>query len=231
MRRALIAGLLILQPIGAARAEEVGIVLNVVQLVEVRGFPPSGEPSWLLEKRNPIERGLKVKLVGPKAELAIGFTSNFGCWFKGDQRVSIGAFLAVRRESDVDFGDASAPCYPKVKVNRGRIRLASLVSDNQPEVETPHARIKEGGTVLRVAVDPVVGTFVAVDEGSVSVQAIDETKSSIGEPVVVGAGQWVLVPPNGLPTRPSPLPADDELLEDPLLPCCTVIEPPKPPAP
>ncbi|HVT56837.1 MAG TPA: hypothetical protein VHR45_00415 [Thermoanaerobaculia bacterium] len=110
----------------------------------------------------------------------------------------------------------------------GRLRLALLPGRDQPvEVQTPDAVMGIKGTYLRLLVDPSVGTFVAVDEGAVTVQA-----RAGGGPVTVSAGSWVVVPPGGLASRPAPLPAPgahDGILEDPpLLPCCQPIEGPKP---
>jgi ferric-dicitrate binding protein FerR (iron transport regulator) len=105
----------------------------------------------------------------------------------------------------------------------GRLWL-SLLPGERVDVDTPQGVLGVKGTSLRVLVDPEVGTFLAVDEGLVTVQA-----KAGGDPVDVKKGQWVVIPPGGLPTRPTPLGPGDEFLEDPLLPCCPGGEPPKPP--
>ena len=76
--------------------------------------------------------------------------------------------------------------------------------------DTPDAVSGVKGTYARFLVDPIIGTFVGVDEGAVRVQA-----KVGGEAVEVEAGQWVLVPPGGLPTRPAPLQRLEES-DDPL---------------
>lgn len=216
------------RPCPAAGGEEVGIALIVRP--QVRAYPLSGEASRDLQEKEPIERGMKLKL-DEKAFLRVAFTRKFGCQevtAEGKQGLSISSVLTVLRTSDVDVGDPADPCNPKLKVHRGRVRLAALPGGEKPiQIETPDATATVKGTSLRVLVDPVAGTFVAVDEGTVSVQA-----KAGGKPVEVTAGNWVLVPPGGLPTRPAPLPPgdDDEILQDPpLLGCCTQVEPPKPP--
>jgi hypothetical protein len=211
-----------------AAGEEVGIALIVRP--QVKAYPLSGEaPRDLLEKE-PIERGMKVKL-DEKAFLRIAFTRRFGCQevtAEGKQGLSISSVLTVLRTGDIDMGDPADPCNPKLKVHRGRVLLAAFPGGERPiQIETPEATITDKGTYLRMLVDPIVGTFIAIDEGTVSVQA-----KAGGSPVDITAGNWVLVPPGGLPTRPAPLPPgdDDEILQDPpLLGCCTQVEPPKPP--
>jgi hypothetical protein len=214
-------------PCPAAGGEEVGIALIVRP--QVRAYPLSGEAPRDLQEKEAVERGMKLKL-DEKAFLRVAFTRQFGCQqvtAEGKQGLSLSSVLTVLRTSDVDVGDP-AGCNPKLKVHRGRVRLAALPGGEKPiEIETPEAMVTDKGTYLRVLVDPAVGTFVAVDEGTVSVQA-----QVGGKPVEVTAGNWVLVPPGGLPTRPAPLPPgdDDEILQDPpLLGCCTGVEPPKPP--
>ena len=209
-----------------AAAEEVGIALIVRP--QVTAYPLSGAPPRDLQEKEPVERGMKVKLIDENAFLRIAFTPQFGCQqvtAKGDQRLSISSVLTVLRKSDVDVGNPG-DCNPKLHLHLGRARLAVLPGGEKPiQIETPDATAVVRGTYLRVLVDPAVGTFVAVDEGVVTVQA-----KAGGKPVEVTAGNWVLVPPGGLPTRPTALPPgdDDRILQDPpLLGCCTRVEPPK----
>jgi hypothetical protein len=217
------------RPSPAVGGEEVGIAQIVRP--QVKAYPLSGEAPRDLHAKEAVERGMKLKL-DEKAFLRVAFTRKFGCQevtAEGKQGLSISSVLTVLRTSDIDV--AADPCKdPNLHLNLGRIRLAVLPGGEKPiHIETPNAKTIVNGTSLRMLVDPAVGTFVAVDEGSVTVQA-----KVGGPPVEVKAGNWVVVPPGGLPTRPAPLPPDDddEILQDPpLLGCCTQVEPPKPPPP
>lgn len=194
----------------AAAAEEIGIASLVKP--QVQAFPP-GQPSRDLVTRNPIERGLKVKLIGREAFLKVDFTRAFGCkqstTFDG-RRIS--GVLTIRGPSDAELGDSSRSCAPKVRFSFGRFLLALLPGEGPLEVDTPDQVSGVKGTYVRFFVDPLVGTFVGVDEGVVTVQA-----KAGGDPVEVEAGQWVVVPPGGLPTRPAPS-SSLEVLDDSPLP-------------
>jgi len=208
-------------------AEEIGRVLRVSP--EVSGYGV-GEQEREIRENDPIERGLKV-LLRPMPHrkappyLQVVFNVGGGCILRGVKSHQFTSTARLERLSEVTFGD---PLTGKLLLTLGRMWLAhhpDLGCDL--DVDTPSADIRIHGTYLRVLVDPVVGTFVAVDEGTVSVQA-----KAGGSAVEVTAGNWVLVPPGGLPTRSAPLPPgdDDEILQDPpLLGCCTQVEPPKPP--
>ncbi len=191
----------------AAGAEEIGIASLVRP--QVRASPP-GKPWRDLVSREAIERGMKVMLTSQDAFLKVAFTRAFGCnetkTFDG-RRIS--AVLTFRGTGDAQLGDPSH-CAPKVRFNVGQFFLALLLGGSPLEVETPEAVTRVKGTYVRFLVDPLVGTFVGVDEGVVSVQA-----TAGGDPVDVAAGQWVLVPPGGLPTRPAPSSRLEEGLDDP----------------
>jgi len=191
-----------------AGAEEIGIASLVRP--QVRAFPPEGDSSDLAT-RDPIVRGMKVRLTGKEAFLKVAFTRKFGCnqtkTYDGRQ---ISAVLTIRGPADAGLGDRSRSCAPTVRFNVGKFFLALLLGGSPLDVETPEAVAGVKGTVVRFLVDPLVGTFVGVDEGVVSVQA-----RAGGDPVDVTAGQWVLVPPGGLPTRPAPSSRLEEGLDDP----------------
>lgn len=217
------AGLLVMP----AAAEEIG---NVVQLhPEVSGHGV-GEQIRKIRLHDPIERGLKVQLSGPDPYLKVAFNLG-GCRvLQGARNHRFTGTASLNGRSEIDFGDPNDSSASRLlKLALGRLALALLPNAIcDLDIDTPHVRIMVKGTYLRVLVDPIVGTFVAVDEGTVTVQA-----KAGGGPVVVTAGNWVLVPPGRLATRPAPLPPgdDDEILQDPpLLGCCTRVEPPKPPS-
>jgi hypothetical protein len=180
-----------------AAAEQIGTASLVRP--QVRAFPP-GQPARDLVTRDPIERGLKVQLTGRDAFLKVDFTRAFGCkqtqTFDG-RRIS--GVLTIRGPSVAELGDAASSCA-KVRFSLGKFFLSLLPGEPPIDADTPEAVSGVKGTYVRFLVDPRVGTFVGVDEGVVTVQA-----KAGGDPVEVEAGQWVVVPPGGLPTRPAPL--------------------------
>jgi hypothetical protein len=204
-------------------AEEIGNALRVHPDVQGYGV---GEPVRQIRENDPIERGLRVQLRGRDPYLKVAF--NFGgCKIlEGPQNHQFTGTATLGGASEIDFGDPNDPSASRLRLAAGKLFLALFPEAGcHLDIDTPHAGILIKGTYLRLLVDPVVGTFVAVDEGTVSVQA-----KAGGMPVEVTAGNWVLVPPGGLPTRPVPLPPDDDdqILQDPpLLGCCTGVEPPK----
>jgi hypothetical protein len=213
--RALALALLVLLamafPGTAAAAEEIGIATLVRPTVHA--FPP-GAPSRKLVTRDPIERGLRVTLDGRDAFLKIDFTRAFGCNREIYDGRKISGVLKILGPSDARIGEGgpAGSCKPKIGFSLGKFLLALLPGEPAVDVDSPEAVVGVKGTVVRFLVKPIVGTFVAVDEGVVSVQA-----KAGGDPVEVEAGQWVVVPPGGLPTRPARFTGLDDL-DDSLLP-------------
>jgi len=185
----------------AAGAEDIGIAMVVMP--QVLGFPP-GKHSRPLVVRDPIERGSRVRLTSMEAFLEVSFTRAFACKLgrstvSYDGRNIIG-LLKLVGASEAELGDRARPCAPKVHLDRGKFHLGLLAGEPPIDVDTPETRSVVHGTYVRFLVDPIVGTFVGVDEGVVTVQA-----KAGGDPVEVAAGQWVLVRPGGLATHPAPL--------------------------
>ena len=206
-----------------AAAEEIGIATLVRP--QVHAFPP-GASSRDLVTRDPIERGLRVKLDGRDAFLRVDLTRAFGCKQITLDGRRVSGTLKILGPSDAQIGDGSpaGACKPKVGFSLGRFLLALLPGEPAMDADTPEAVSGVKGTVVRFLVEPILGTFVAVDEGVVSVQA-----KAGGDPVEVTAGHWVVVPPGGLPTRPARFTGLDSL-EDSLLPLSDfTTEPPRPP--
>jgi len=219
---------LLLGTAAAAGAQEVGMAI-VVQ-PRVRAHPPRGERSYELQKRNLIERGLKVSLQDRDSVLKVAFTEEFGCkrvTFSGQRTAAISGVLKLLGPSEMETEDPLRPCEPRLKLNLGKLWLALAPGEPPVYVETPTLVAGVKGTYLRILVDPALGTFLAVDEGTVTVQA-----KAGGPEVEVAAGRWVLVPPGGLPTQPAPLENGgmEFLDEPPLLESHDVsTEPPEPP--
>jgi hypothetical protein len=186
-----------------AAAEEIGVAAVVKP--KVHAFPP-GEPGRDLVQRNPIERGMKVKLEGRDAFLKIDFTRAFGCKQETLDGRRVSGVLKILGPSDAELGDSTHSCAPKVRFSLGKFFLALLPGEPPIAVDTPQAVSGVKGTIARFLVDPLVGTFVAVDEGVVTVQA-----KAGGDPVEVEAGQWTVVPPGGLPRHPASVKSLDDL--------------------
>ncbi|MFY9823218.1 MAG: hypothetical protein WAM82_17680 [Thermoanaerobaculia bacterium] len=204
-----------------AAAEEIGIATLVKP--EVHSFPPGQRPRDLVT-RDPIERGMRVKLEGRDAFLRVDFTRAFGGQRQTLDGRRVSGVLKILGASDAELGDPAHSREPKVRFSLGRFFLALLPGEPPFDVDTPDAVAGVKGTIVRFVVHPLVGTFVAVDEGVVSVQA-----KAGGDPVEVEAGQWVVVPPHGLATHPASFGGLDPLEDSPLPFHDFTTEPPRPP--
>jgi hypothetical protein len=117
----------------AAATEEIGIAMLVRP--QVVAFPP-GEPSRDLVARDPIERGLKVRLTGREAFLKVDFTRAFGCKqapasFDG-RRIS--GVLTLLGPSDAELGDRARSCAPRkpLRASRGPTPRSSSIPTSGP---------------------------------------------------------------------------------------------------
>jgi hypothetical protein len=183
-----------------AAAEEIGVAVKVRP--QVRAFP-SGKPDYDLAEGGAVERGETVRLTGKSSYLRVALKLNgqkIDRSLRGDQKFAFTATALLAGQSEIRFGDQAATVTSTIQLLFGKLRLALLPGEAPIAVETPEAVAGVKGTYLRVLADPIVGTFIAVDEGSVTVQA-----KAGGAPVEVTAGHGVLVPPGGLPQRPGPL--------------------------
>jgi hypothetical protein len=217
---ALVAGALLAGGLGAAAgapaaAETIGRALVVRSVVEAL---EAGGPRQVV-RNDPLVEGLRLRLPRRDSLLRVGFNAGGMRTYTPGARLD-GVFV-LQGPSEAVPGRPST-----LSLLYGRL-LAVLSPGRSAEVTTPETSLGMKGTVIRVLVDPVVGTFVAADEGAVLVQAL-----AGGDPVLVTAGRWVVVPPGGLPTSPAPRETEGEVLDDPaLLQCCAGTEPPKPPVP
>ena len=119
---------------------------------------------------------------------------------RAGQKFSFTSTALLSGRSEVQFGDRDEPSGSKIHLLLGKLWLALVPGEPPLDVETPDAVAGVKGTSLRILVDPAIGTFIAVDEGTVTVQA-----KAGGAPVAVTAGQSVLVPSGGLPQPPTAL--------------------------
>lgn len=211
-----------------AAAEEIGTAIVVRSVVEAL---PIGQPARRLVLRDPIESGLRVLLPRPDSMLRVGFHDGGAQTFdaRETRKHQIFAVATASGPGEIELGQRRGTTeeggfVTTLKVLYGGL-LFRLSPGRRAEAVTPEGIAGLKGTFARLLVDPELGTFIAVDEGTVEVQA-----HAGGAPVVLTAGQWVLIPPGGLPVRSGPRGGDEEVLEDPpLLDCCTGTDLPKPP--
>lgn len=209
----------------------VGVAVQVKPHVDAY---PVGKKIYPLRKNDPIELGLTVSLRDPDSFLLVGFNLG-GCLPvtpQGGRSHQFTGTATLDGRTEVNFGDATDPSASRLWLTLGRIAVKLLPNSGCPplEMRTPHAVLRPKGTAFRVLVDPVAGTFVAVDEGVVTV----ESKAG-GGPVQVEAGHSVVVPLGGLPASPalsnssSPGGASTGNEEPPLRLHDLTTEPPEPP--
>jgi hypothetical protein len=230
VRIGLAAVCLLLASAGAGSGEQAaaGGPIGAVALVQGAALAVvPGQAERQLRFKDPVVEGLHVRLTGRDSLLKVAFfrTAPDGI---GTYSLSGPSDAVIRRGANGANAEAPGGVVSAVLLVLGRLRLALLPGRGEAaEVQTPDAVVGIKGTYARLLVDPAIGTFVAVDEGIATVQA-----RAGGRAVLVKGGQWVLVPPGGLPTRPTSAPSlglDGRILEDPpLLGCCAQIEPPKP---
>ncbi|HKI03811.1 MAG TPA: hypothetical protein VKK31_17655 [Thermoanaerobaculia bacterium] len=200
---ALLAACLLAEP---AAAQEIGKAVRVIP--QVRAFPSSGGPDYDLQEKGPIELGLKVRLTGKSSYLRVALRLNGQSTersLRAGQKFSFTSTALLSGPSEVQFGDREEgdrdePGGSKIRLMIGKLWLALVPGEPPVDVVTPDVVASIKGTYLRILVDPAIGTFIAVDEGVVTVQA-----KAGGAPVDVAAGQQVLVPSGGLPQPPATL--------------------------
>jgi len=214
----------------AAGAEEIGKVVTVrSQVLAIE----SGKPPRQLVRLDPVANGLRVRLTQPDSLLRVAFydSKKPPLVREGPQSLKIDGSLVFRGKAEAVVGqrksaDESKGIITTIETLWGRLLLMLRPGQNhEAEVKTPDLASGIKGTAVRVLVDRAFGTFLAVDEGVAVVQAV-----AGGDPVVVRSGQWVLVPPGGLPTQPAPLDGGVDILDEPPLQGHDVsTEPPEPP--
>ena len=186
-----------------------------------------GKDPWQLQKNDGLERGLRIRLTERESFLLVhlyGGPPDVPYPGPKDERIEkpreyrIDGVLRLAGKGQMDLGKQSLVdrIVTTLEMEWGEFRLR-LRPGRTHDVKgnTREAALTFNGTDVRVLADPLSGTFVAVDEGAATVQAF-----AGGEPVNLTSGQWVLVPPGGLATRPAPLDGVDILKDPPLLDCC-----------
>jgi hypothetical protein len=196
-----------------APAGTVGTAILVKR--DVRATPPGASS-------RPVKTRDKIAL---QTRIDTGRASSFAMTFPPGGVIDLGAesiLIFNQREIDAATGRTNS----SLSIGIGKARLSLSKQQQTVEVGTPHAVAGVKGTVVRFVVHPVAGTFVAVDEGLVGVRS-----RAGGDEVDVAAGQWVVVPPGGQPTKPARLDKRGLPFEDsPLLDQFDLQrEPPKPP--
>ncbi len=200
----------------AAPVAPVGTVGTAILVKnDVRATPPGAAA-------RPVKPRDRIVL---QTRIDTGRASSFAMTVPPGGVINVGpesALIFNQREIDAATGRPNS----SFSVLYGRLRLALSKFQQNFEVGTPHAVAGVKGTVVRFVVHSVAGTFVAVDEGLVGVRS-----RAGGDEVDVAAGQWVIVPPGGQPTKPARLDQRGLPFEDsPLLDQFDLQrDPPKPP--
>lgn len=203
-----------------AAAEEIGQVREVRS--EVLAIE-AGKTSRQLRKYDPLERGLRIRLTKRDSFLLAHFygVKTPVSLEPRDQRIEkpgeyrIEGVIRLAGMNELEMGQENLldRIVTTVVMEWGEFRAWLRPGRNHDiKGRTREASLGFKGTAVRVLADPRIGTFVGVDEGIATVQAF-----AGGDPVEVTSGQWVLVPPGGLPTRPAPLDSVDILEDPPLL--------------
>ncbi len=212
----LVAGILAFGvPLGAADTPAGTVGTAILVKNDVRQTPPGAAV-------RPVKPADKIVL---QTRIDTGRASSFAMTFPPGGRLDLGAESALTFDQRaVDAATGRPNSILSVLVGRLRLSLAKL--QQVIEVGTPHAVAGVKGTVVRFVVHQLAGTFVAVDEGLVGVRS-----RAGGDEVDVAAGQWVVVPPGGQPTKPARLDKRGLPFEDsPLLDRFDLQrDPPKPP--
>lgn len=170
-----------------APAGTVGTAILVKR--DVRATPPGAAA-------RPVKPSDKIVL---QTRIDTGRASSFAMTFPPGGRLDLGAESAlIFDQRAVD--EATGRTNSSLSIVIGKARLSLSKQQQNVEIGTPHAVAGVKGTVVRFVVHPIAGTFVAVDEGLVGVRS-----RAGGDEVDVAAGQWVVVPPGGQPTKPARL--------------------------
>jgi hypothetical protein len=211
-----------------AAADQIGNVHEVRSEV----LALAGGKTRQLEKHDPLQRGLRVVLTRKESFLQVFLYGAVALppSIQGPQKTRIegprmDGVIHLAGKGQMDMGDQSRDrIVTTVAVERGEFR-ASLRAGRSHDIQgkTREGTMEFEGTAVRVLADPVVGTFVAVDEGVAIVHAF------AGGDVEVTSGHWVLIPPGGVPTRPASLDSVDILEDPPLSLQDFTTEPPGPP--
>jgi hypothetical protein len=213
----------------SVQAQEVGEVVEAKEALKILASGP--EP---LEAHEPVQAGLIVSLIPKDSSVLFKLTvagfipqpeaSTKPCW-KGSNS---DCFYSEGPNSELTIEEARREAgtgklllglklgmNPDMNLNRGTLwmTLGQLIL-HQVWVQTPQLKAWPLGTSFRVLVDPVVGTFLATDEGSVRAEL------NGGEIFLVTAGHWLLVPPAGTIQRGPAGDVPPGLDDPPGLDCC-----------
>lgn len=225
-RRVLSALVLLLVPAlaASARAQEVGQVNRAQDALGI-----FAEKTWPLQATEPVRLGLTISLPKKISLVDVGFdvpvsislpaghaapagcpeTALAGC-FHSQGPKGVFTIQEARREEDKKL-------ILGLKLDRGALWMAlSHLIPHQVWILTDQLKAFSDGTTFRMLVDPVIGTFLATDEGEVKATLTDDS----GEHFNVTAGHWLLVPPKGTIQRGASDRVPSGLDDPPLLDCC-----------
>lgn len=213
-------------PAGAVSAQ-VQTVGQVDQVQDALGI--FAERTWLLKVEQPVQIGLTLSLRHPSSYVEIGLDVPV----EAGGTVHAGSFrsegLSRITIKEARWEEPAKKLFYRLKLDQGTLWMAlgQLVL-HQVWVRTPQLKALALDTSFRVLVDPIVGTFLAADKGSVQAKLTragedeenGDEEEKTGETFLVTAGHWLLVPPAGPIQRGPASEAPPGLEDPPLLDCC-----------
>jgi hypothetical protein len=200
-----------------ARAQEVGQVDRAEGALKT-----FEERTSALAVKEPVRIGLTVSLPEKRSFVDVGLDVPVSISDPAGRTAQAASFHSQGPHSAFTIEEARLGedgGKPKLllglKIDRGTLWMAlSQLVLHQVWIRTPELTAHPRGTSFRILVDPVVGTFVATDEGEVRAELPG------GEVFLVTAGHWLLVPPGGAIQRGTSDSVPGGLDEPPLLDCC-----------
>jgi hypothetical protein len=198
-----------------ARAQEVGQVDRAEGALKT-----FEERTSALAAKEPVRIGLTISLPAKRSFVDVGFDVPVFISGPAGKTVREAAFHSQGPHSAFTIEEArreegTGKLLLGLEIDRGTLWMAlSQVVLHQVWIRTPELTARPRGTTFRILVDPVVGTFVATDEGEVRAELPG------GEVFLVTAGHWLLVPPGGTIQRGTSDSVPGGLDEPPLLDCC-----------
>jgi hypothetical protein len=184
-----------------AAAEEIGEVARITP--RAIAYPPPERRLVELKVKDPIERGAGIRLTDEGSYLLVAFNFGGGRILAGKDTTWVAGTAVLAGKAEATFGDPLTFDSRLLLLSLGRLWLNLLPGQGPLAVRTPHAVVRLRGTSVRFFVEPAAGTFVAVDEGTVEIQA-EDGGSPLGPSISLTAGHWAWVPRGGFPSQPDP---------------------------
>jgi hypothetical protein len=201
----------------AAAAQEIQEVGQVVQAH--RSLGTFERQTRALVDNDPVRVGLLISLPWRESWIDLSLDDPVTVAGPGTRTRAYGTIHFAGRDGIGEFAiekaereEGTGKPLVWLALTQGALWMALLPSHAHTLwLRTPQLLAKPGGTQFRTLVDPVVGTFLAVEEGEVLVGLPD------GASFLVEAGDWILVSPSGSLRRGPAESRPDGFADPPLL--------------